>query len=282
MRRLHGMPTAAGGAAGLSGGSSGPHSPCAVLLRGAAAAVDRPETLIPLRHRTRRVRATGGPQWWGGALRSTMPEATPLTEDELVAEGAALALLPAAAASDLGVLPLAIEGDRLRVAIGDLRDFDALDAVRAATGRSLRPRLADPAELAEAIDRAYGSHAERMIAGMGGGAAGAAGDTEGIEFRRLGGEARGAGAGAHGRQPRQPPDPRRGAGRRVRRAHRALREGAPGEVSHRRPAAPGGPAAAAPPRRGHVADQGDRRAGHRRAVPAAGRPHRLRHREEKG
>ena len=101
-----------------------------------------------------------------------------LTEEELVAEEAALALLPAAAASDLGVLPLALDGDRLRIAVADLRDFDTLDAVRAATGRSLRPRLADPMELAEAIDRAYGSHAERMIAGMSGGA-GAAGDAEG-------------------------------------------------------------------------------------------------------
>ena len=107
-----------------------------------------------------------------------MPETPTLTEEELVAEPAALALLPAAAASELGVLPLALEGDRLRVAVADLRDFDALDAVRAATGRSLRPRLADPEELAEAIDRAYGSHAERMIAGMGGGGDGP-GDAEG-------------------------------------------------------------------------------------------------------
>ena len=102
----------------------------------------------------------------------------PLTADDLVAEEAALALLPAAAASDLGVLPLSLDGDRLRVAIADLRDFDALDAVRAATGRSLRPRLADATDLAEAIDRAYGSHAERMIAGMAPGEAGS-GDTEG-------------------------------------------------------------------------------------------------------
>ena len=102
----------------------------------------------------------------------------PLTADDLVAEEAALALLPAAAASDLGVLPLSLDGDRLRVAVADLRDFDALDAVRAATGRALRPRLADATDLTEAIDRAYGSHAERMIAGMSPGEAGS-GDTEG-------------------------------------------------------------------------------------------------------
>ena len=116
--------------------------------------------------------------YWG------MAETETLGEEELVAAEEALALLPAAAASDLGVLPLSVEGERLRVAVSDLRDFETLDAVRAATGRSLRPRLADAALLAEAIDRAYGSHAERMIAGMGG-AAGE--DTDVGRRRQLGG-----------------------------------------------------------------------------------------------
>ena len=110
---------------------------------------------------------------------SRMPDAPPLTEEELAPEPAALALLPAAAASELGVLPLALDGPRLRVAVADLRDFETLDAARAATGRPLRPRAADPAALADAIDRAYGSHAERMIAGMGGAEGGPGGDAEG-------------------------------------------------------------------------------------------------------
>jgi type IV pilus assembly protein PilB len=67
----------------------------------------------------------------------------------------AVQLVPEHLARECQVLALARQGDRLEVAVGDPLDVLALDHLRALTGCALDVYVAQPAELAEAIDQFY-------------------------------------------------------------------------------------------------------------------------------
>ncbi|MEX2044185.1 MAG: GspE/PulE family protein, partial [Opitutus sp.] len=67
-----------------------------------------------------------------------------------------LELVPRALAVKHGMLPLACEGGRLRVAISDPFDTDALDTLGHLTGMPLEPVVAVADEITAAIDRFYG------------------------------------------------------------------------------------------------------------------------------
>lgn len=66
------------------------------------------------------------------------------------------------------VLPVAVRGDLLIVAMRDTSDTSAIDAVRQWTRRRIEPVLADEARLAHAIDKAFGIAESRRLAAMDG------------------------------------------------------------------------------------------------------------------
>ncbi len=78
----------------------------------------------------------------------------------------ALALVPAEVASKYRLLPLAVNNGRLRLAMADPFDRQALDVVRLLTGRAVEPVYAHEPELVDAIGRSYGSSVARMIANL--------------------------------------------------------------------------------------------------------------------
>lgn len=69
---------------------------------------------------------------------------------------AVLALVPAAEARRHRLIPLALDGACLQVAVDDPLATDGLDALAGRLGLAIEPRLADPAELNAAIGRHYG------------------------------------------------------------------------------------------------------------------------------
>ena len=95
------------------------------------------------------------------------------------------------------------------------------------------------------------------------------GDDERLERRR----AREGGRGRAGRQARQPDPDRRDQEERVGHPRRAVREGLPRPLPHRRRALRGDAPAAQAAQPAHLAHQDHGRPRHRRAPPAAGRTH---------
>ncbi len=69
---------------------------------------------------------------------------------------AALALLPPTLARRHRALPLSIEHTRLRIALADPLDTNALDTFAHVTGKEIIPLAATPAAISQALDRAYG------------------------------------------------------------------------------------------------------------------------------
>lgn len=67
-------------------------------------------------------------------------------------EPAAIALVPVEVARRYGVVPIALEDERLCVAAVNPNDVYALDDLRALTGRDLRVAMADPAQIVAALD----------------------------------------------------------------------------------------------------------------------------------
>ncbi len=78
----------------------------------------------------------------------------------------AVGLLPAEVATKYRMLPLAVDNGRLRLAMADPFDRQALDVVRLLTRKAIDPVFAEEKDLIEAIDRAYGSNVARMIANL--------------------------------------------------------------------------------------------------------------------
>ena len=74
------------------------------------------------------------------------------------ADKAALARLPRSLCRAHQVLPVAIQGDLMMLAMVNPHDMDAIDAVRNATGLRVEAVLADAARLDRAIESAHGAH----------------------------------------------------------------------------------------------------------------------------
>lgn len=77
--------------------------------------------------------------------------------NETKADVPVLSLLPARTAREYEVLPLARSGDKLKAAMADPLNREAIHAVQLATGLTVQPMLAAGAELKEAILRYYGA-----------------------------------------------------------------------------------------------------------------------------
>ncbi len=77
-----------------------------------------------------------------------------------------LGLIDADLAGRCVALPLEVRGGRLRVAMADPFDAEALEALRLATGLRLEPVYSPEADLREAIRKRYGSGVARMIANL--------------------------------------------------------------------------------------------------------------------
>ena len=73
------------------------------------------------------------------------------------ADPAAMARLPRGLCRGHQVLPVAVQGDLMVLAMANPQDMDALDAVRNATGMRVEPVLADAGRLDAAIDKAHGA-----------------------------------------------------------------------------------------------------------------------------
>ncbi len=65
-------------------------------------------------------------------------------------------LVPPGVARELGVVPVALDGEALLVAVDGLDDEEALRTLRTVTGREIVPVVAAPASIARALDRHYG------------------------------------------------------------------------------------------------------------------------------
>ncbi len=76
---------------------------------------------------------------------------------EAKADVSVLSLLPARIARDYEVLPLERSGGKLKAAMADPLNQEAINAVQTATGFAVQPMLAAGAELKEAILRYYGA-----------------------------------------------------------------------------------------------------------------------------
>jgi type IV pilus assembly protein PilB len=70
--------------------------------------------------------------------------------------GDTLELVPRAVAARYGVLPLAREGGKLRIAVADPLDTDAIDALGYVIKMPIEPMVATPEEITAALDRFYG------------------------------------------------------------------------------------------------------------------------------
>jgi len=76
--------------------------------------------------------------------------------DRLVVPRAVLALLPRASAERYTACPVALEGEALRVAVGDPLDLATLDALAHVTGRRIIPGVAPAAAIRAALARHHG------------------------------------------------------------------------------------------------------------------------------
>ncbi len=166
-------------------------------------------------------------------------------------------------------LPLAIENEMVTLAVADPLDTFTPAAVSAAVGRPVAIEIALPIELDAALGRLYPDDT-----------ANGGGEGERLRCRRADGRRRRAAEGSGERgagHPARESDhlARRGdAG--LRYPYRAVREPAARALPLRRRAARGRTAAGPPHGGDHVAHQDHGPARHRRAPPAAGRPHQAR------
>lgn len=78
----------------------------------------------------------------------------------------AVTLLPEEMCRIFQVIPVAIRGDLLLLAMRDTEDLEAIEAVRNHTKRRIEPVLADEARLAYTIDKAFGIAETRRLAAM--------------------------------------------------------------------------------------------------------------------
>ena len=191
-------------------------------------------------------------------------------------------LVPVDTAQKYQVVPLARAGATLTIAMTDPTNVFAMDDIKFMTGYNVEPVVASETAVQEALAKYYAvteeQRAERARDGVEGprrharrhrrrrpGARGARGDQ-----RRGADEAGRRGAGHPPRQ--RAPDVGDPEGR-ERHPHRAVREGVPRPVPHRRRALQRDEPGAEVPRRHRVPPQDPGEAGHRRETAAAGRPH---------
>jgi type II secretion system protein E len=106
-----------------------------------------------------------GPAVVAGRHGSATP---PLDLADAQPSAEALALLPPEVALKYKVLPLSLDAGTLRLAMADPADRAAAETARMFAGGPVRKIAADEASLIDAIGRAYGSHASRMIADLAG------------------------------------------------------------------------------------------------------------------
>ena len=78
---------------------------------------------------------------------------------QAIVAAAHLSCIPRAAAEALQVLPLAVDGDSLVLAMADPSNRKAIDEVEFATGKAVRPRVALLTALSAAITGAYDAKA---------------------------------------------------------------------------------------------------------------------------
>lgn len=67
-----------------------------------------------------------------------------------------LSVIPAEIALRHRVMPVFAQDESVGVAMGDLNDFDAMDAVQVAVGRQVDLYCADPLQLVLFVERHYG------------------------------------------------------------------------------------------------------------------------------
>ncbi len=75
----------------------------------------------------------------------------------------AVSLVPAALCRRYGVLPIAIEGDYLLLAMVDARNVFAIDDIAAVTRRQIKPVVAERADLLAAIERSHRADGEMEV-----------------------------------------------------------------------------------------------------------------------
>ncbi len=78
----------------------------------------------------------------------------------------AVALVPEQMCRIFQVIPVAIRGDLLLLAMRDTEDIEAIEAIRNHTKRRIEPVLADEARLAYTIDKSFGIAETRRLAAM--------------------------------------------------------------------------------------------------------------------
>ena len=209
---------------------------------------------------------------------------------------AVIKLVPAETARKYQIVPLSRSGATLTIAMTDPTNVFAMDDVKFMTGYNVEPVVASETGVFEAIEKYYGGAPVASVTGRGGGSAIQQATTESaLDFatkaleemptrrrrsrghgRPRGDQRRGAdpaGRGSAGHQAGQRhPDVGHLEGRQ-RHPHRALREGIPGPLPHRRHPLQHDGAVAQDAGRDHLPHQDSGEAGHRREAPAAGRPH---------
>ena len=84
---------------------------------------------------------------------SGVPYASPARLDSVPPE--VLALVPARLAAQYRVIPIAIEGRRLRLAMRDPKDLIALDEIAFLTGMTIEPSVATEFRVQKALQRYY-------------------------------------------------------------------------------------------------------------------------------
>ena len=185
-------------------------------------------------------------------------------------------LIPPDVARKYTILPVSKAGATLTIAMVDPTNVFAMDDIKFMTGYNVEPVVASEIALREAIEKYYGStHALELKKVM----------DEMADGRRR--RPRGARGGGGARPRRARAAVGRGAGRhagqhhphrrdqegRLGHPHRALREGVPRPLPHRRRALRDHAAADQAQGRDHQPHQDHGQAGHRREAPAPGRPH---------
>jgi hypothetical protein len=85
------------------------------------------------------------------------------TDDDLIIEPAAAALVPEALARELGIVPLRISDGSLEAGVADVVPREQLEAVRAVSGIPVTTILVEPERLQAALERAYRHSGERRM-----------------------------------------------------------------------------------------------------------------------
>ncbi len=188
-----------------------------------------------------------------------------------------LEALPAETANTFQVVPIEYEpqGKRLTIAMKDPDNFQAIDDLRLLMGFKVAAVVAPPEEVDEVLKAKF-STGQRTMAdiyadiGESSAVAAVSGRGDSIDLD----EPRGCGRRQQGHPAAQPGaaagDPRQGLGHPL----RAVRGRVQDALPHRRRPLRDGPAAEAPRAGDRQPHQGHGEPRHRRAAPAAGRPHR--------